>query len=121
MKLLTNKKQESIGNAKICYICKEKFEDKYLKKKLKINIWKIRNIVKLGNRFYCTGEYRGAADSICNLMYSVPKKVPIVFHSRSNYDYHFITKELAEEFEKQLTCLGDNSEKYITFIFPIEN
>ena len=34
MKLLTNKKQESIGNAKICYICKEKFEDKYLKKKI---------------------------------------------------------------------------------------
>ena len=26
MKLLTNKKQESIENAKICYICKEKFE-----------------------------------------------------------------------------------------------
>ena len=38
MKLLTNKKQESIENAKICYICKEKFEDRYLKKKLKINI-----------------------------------------------------------------------------------
>ena len=32
-------------------------------------------------------------------------------------NYHFITKELVEEFKKQFTCLG---EKYITFIVPIE-
>ena len=25
-----------------------------------------------------TGEYRGAAHSICNLKYCVPKKIPIV-------------------------------------------
>ena len=29
-------------------------------------------------------------------------------------------KELAEEFEKQLTCLGENTGKYITFTVPIE-
>ena len=67
-----------------------------------------------------TGEYRGAAHSICNLKYSVPKKIPIVFHNGSNYDYHFIIKELAEEFKKQFTCLGENTEKYITFTVPIE-
>ena len=26
----------------------------------------------------------------------------------------------AEEFEKQFTCLGENTEKYITFTVPIE-
>ena len=31
MKLLTNEQQESYENAKICYICKEKFGNKYLK------------------------------------------------------------------------------------------
>ena len=31
MKLLTQEQQESNENAKICYICKEKFENKYLK------------------------------------------------------------------------------------------
>ena len=29
-------------------------------------------------------------------------------------------KELAEEFEKQVTCLEENTEKYRTFIVPIE-
>ena len=31
-----------------------------------------------------------------------------------------IVKELSEVFEKQLTCLGENTEKYITFKIPIE-
>ena len=29
-------------------------------------------------------------------------------------------KELANEYEKQFTCLGENNEKYITFTVPIE-
>ena len=42
-----------------------------------------------------TGEYRGAAHSICDLKYSVSKKIPIAFQNGSNYDDHFIIKELA--------------------------
>ena len=52
--------------------------------------------------------------------HSVPKKIPIVFHNRSNYDYHFIIKELAGKFKKKLTCLQENTEKYITFTVSIE-
>ena len=65
-------------------------------------------------------EYRGAAHSICNSKSSVPKKIPLVFHNGSNYDYHFVIKELAEWFKKQFTCLGENSKKYITFTVLIE-
>ena len=98
MKLLTKEQLESYENTKICYICKEKFKNKYLRDK------KYRNV-----RDHCdyTREYRGAAHSICNLKYSVPQKIPIAFHNGSNYDYHFIIKELAEEFKKQYTCSGE--------------
>ena len=43
-------------------------------------------------RYHChhTMEYRGAVHSICNLKYSVSKRIPIIFHNGSNYDYHFI-------------------------------
>ena len=58
--------------------------------------------------------------SICNLKNCVPKKIPIIFHSRSNYDYHFIIKELVEEFFKKITSLGESNEKYLTFTDPIE-
>ena len=38
---------------------------------------------------------------MCSLKYSMLKKIPIFFHNGSNYDYHFIIKELAKEFKKQ--------------------
>ena len=58
--------------------------------------------------------------SICNLKYSVPKKIPITFHNGSNYDYHLLGKVLADEVRKQSTCLGENTEKHITFAVSIE-
>ena len=38
----------------------------------------------------------------------------------STYDYHFITKQLAKEFEGEFDCLGENMEKYITFLVLIK-
>ena len=38
-----------------------------------------------------------------------------MFYNGSAYDYHFIIKELAKEFEGQFECLGENTVKYITF------
>ena len=75
---------------------------------------------KIRDHCHYRGKYRGAAHSICNLKYRVPKKISIVFHNGSSYDNHFIIKELAEEFEKQLTSLGENTEKFITFAVTIE-
>ena len=60
--------------------------------------------------------------SISHLNYRVPKKIAIVFHNGSNYHYHFIIMELAEEFiKKQFICLEENTEKYTTFTVSIEN
>ena len=55
---------------------------------------------KVKDHCHYTGKYRGAAHSKCSLKYSIPKKIPIDFHNGSNHDYHFVIKELAEEFEK---------------------
>ena len=43
-----------------------------------------------------------------------------MFHNGSTYYYHFRIKELAEEFEGEFECLGENTEKYITFSVPIK-
>ena len=34
---------------------------------------------------------------------------------KNTIKYHFIIKELVEELKKQFTCVGENTEKYITF------
>ena len=43
----------------------------------------------------------------------------VVFHNGSTDDYRFIINKLAKEFYGQLECLGENTEKYITFSVPI--
>ena len=43
-----------------------------------------------------------------------------MFHNGSTYDDHFIIKQLAKEFDSQFECLGENTEKYITFSVPIK-
>ena len=65
-------------------------------------------------------KFRGAAHDICNLRYKVPKKIPVVFHNGSTYDYDFKTKQLAEDFKGQFECLGENTEKYITFKYQLK-
>ena len=77
MELLTKEQHESYGNSKICYICKVKFENKYLKNK---------QYCKVRDHCHNTGEYRDAQHSIYTLKHSVPKKAPIVFHNGSNHD-----------------------------------
>ena len=80
MKSLTNEQWKSSQNGKSCLICKEKCEDK--------------NYRKVRDHCHYTEEYRGAAHSICNLKYNVPKGIPIVFYNGTNYDYDFMIKEL---------------------------
>ena len=92
----------------ICYICKKEF-DKSDKKHYKIR----------GHCHY-TGKHRGAAHNICNLRYKIAKEFLVVFHNGSTYDYHFIIKELVKKFEGNFECLGENTEKYITFSVPIK-
>ena len=74
---------------------------------------------KVRDHCHYTGKFRGAAHIICTLGYKTPKEIPVVFLNGSTYDYHFIIKQLAKEFDGQFECLGENSEKYITFSVPI--
>ena len=95
---------------KVCYICKKVFSTDYNNKKYH----------EVKDHCHYSRKYRGAAHDICNLRYKISKEIPAVFHNGSTYDYHFIIKELAEEFEGELECLGKNTEKCTTFSVPIK-
>ena len=89
------------------------------KTKFEHNFPKDKNYRKVKDHFHFTGKYRGATHSICNLKCSMPKEILVVFDNGSNYDYHFIIKELAKDFEGKFNCLGENIEKYKIFSVPI--
>ena len=74
---LTNEEKQSHENQKISCICKEEFSTD-------------KKHCKVRDHCHYTGKYRGAALSICNLCYKIPREIPIVFQNGSTYDYHFI-------------------------------
>ena len=74
---------------------------------------------KVRDHCHYTGKYRGAAHSNCNLNYKIPKEIQVVFHNGSTY-YHFIIKQLSRKFKGDFDCLGENTEKYITFSAQIK-
>ena len=49
---------------------------------------------KVKDYCYYTGTYGGAAHKECSNKYNEESDIPIVFHNASNYDYHFIIREL---------------------------
>ena len=60
-------------------------------------------------------KIRCAAHSKCILNYKIAKEILVLFHNGSVYDYHFIIKYLARELKGNSECLGENTEKYISF------
>ena len=103
---LTTKEEICYNKQEICYIYKKEFNNNDKKQQ------------KGKDHCHYTGKYRGAAHNICNLRYKVLKEIPVVFHNGSTY--HFIIKELVKEFNGNFDCLGENTEKYITFSVPLK-
>ena len=65
--------------------------------KHKYNRYKNHYTVK--DHCHCTAKYRDAARSKYNLKYSIPKEIPVVFQNGLSFDYCFIMKKFAKEFE----------------------
>ena len=103
---LTDNEKVLYANEKQCYICEKVF---CAHKKSK----DYKNKCKVRDHCHFTSNYRGAAHSICNLKYKVPKDIPVVFYNGSTYDNHLIIKQISKDFKSYFTCTGENTEKYI--------
>ena len=107
---LTKKEEKNYNKQKVCYMSKKEFNTDDNDKKHD----------KVKDHCHYTGGFRGVVHNICNLTYRIPKEIPIVFHNGSTYDYHFIIQKLVKEFDGNFECLGENTEKYVTFSVPVE-
>ena len=110
---LTKEEEDNYNKENICYICKKDFNNNDTTQSSSLEH-------KVRGHCHFTGKYRGAAHNTCNLRYKIPKNIPVIFHNGSTYNYHFIIKELAHEFDGNFECLAENTEKYITFSVPIK-
>ena len=109
--LLLTKEGLKSHHVKVRYICRKRILKKFANNK---NYQKVRDHCRY------KGKYNVKAQSICNLKFNVPNEIPVIFYNGSNYDYHFINKELANKFDKQFECLVENKEKCKTFFVLIK-
>ena len=102
---MTKEDEINYEKATICHICEGEIsvEDKDDK-----------NYKKVRDHCHLTGKYRGAAHSICNLKYKIPKFFPVIFHNLSGYDSHLFIKNFGKS-EGKIDCIPNNEEKYVSF------
>ncbi|XP_044010177.1 uncharacterized protein LOC122853824 [Aphidius gifuensis] len=97
---LTFDEQLEFSASTKCHICTKKFTP---------------DDIKVRDHCHFTGAYRGAAHVGCNLNYQESCTIAVVFHGLSNYDSHFLIKQLKKQFPGTIDLLALNKESYISF------
>ena len=102
--VMTSKDRMTYKKANICHICESGIPEEGDDPRFK----------KVRDHCHLTGKFRGAAHSMCNLKYRLPKFYPVIFHNLSGYDSHLFIKNLGKS-EGKIDCIPNNEEKYISF------
>ncbi|XP_058029287.1 uncharacterized protein LOC131193286 [Ahaetulla prasina] len=99
--LMTRDDQQAHKTATICHVCQKPLYGKIVR-----------------DHCHITGKYRGAAHNDCNLklrQHSKNPVIPVFFHNLRDYDSHFLMQAISEVKEHKITCIPNNTEKYISF------
>ncbi|XP_033729517.1 uncharacterized protein LOC117318664 [Pecten maximus] len=64
---------------------------------------------------HVTGAFRGAAHNECNIKYKYTGRIPVVFHNVRGYNSHLIMQAIGNVSDKEIKCIPNNMEKYISF------
>ena len=97
---MTEEDEIAFANAKKCFICGEIMSDS-----------------KVIDHDHISGNFRGAACSICNLQFQICAFIPVIFHGLRNFDGHIICQSIGEYEMKRrgIKCIPQNMERYISF------
>ena len=101
---LTKSQIKEYKRATKCHICFKPFSEKKRR---------VRDCC------HCTGLYRGAAHSSCNLKYKIPNDIPVVFHNITGYNAHLFIRELSK-YTNRMGVIAKNIEDYISFSIKVE-
>ena len=100
---MTDESEEIHRAADKCKFCKKKFKSE--KKKCRDH----NHLIKKDN-------YRQTLCNTCNLTYaSMREEIYVIFHGLSNYDSHFLVKELHMINDRFLKIIPKNTEKFLSF------
>ena len=104
---LTQEEEQAFQQAQDCHICDQPL-----------------GVDRVRDHDHLTGDYRGAAHNECNLALKYKKVndrmvdsfvIPVVFHNLRGYDAHVLMESLGKYKKRKLSCIPNNSERYISF------
>ncbi|XP_033753110.1 uncharacterized protein LOC117336607 [Pecten maximus] len=96
--IMTGCDWQSFKSATICHICGKGMGDD-----------------RVRDHCHVTGAFRGAAHNECNINYKYTGRIPVVFHNLRGYDSHLIMQAIGKVSDKEIKCIPNNMEKYISF------
>ena len=86
----TNGQEKYNDSCEYCHICRKKFcSDE--------NDKEYRKYCKGRDHDHYTAEFRGAAQSICNIRYNTAREIPVISHNGTNYDCHLIIIRISKK------------------------
>ena len=96
--IITEEQEQEFQNATTCHICGG-----------------LLGADRVRDHDHLLGNYRGPAHNECNLNYKFSGKIPVVLHNLRGYDSHLIMDGLGKITSEKISCIPNNTEKYISF------
>jgi hypothetical protein len=96
---LTNDEKTIYKNTTICRLCKQEFTNP--------------NNPKVRDHDHLTGKFRSGIHKNCNIKYTVPEKIPLLFHNLKGYDSHFIIENINLNVFEECNIIPNSLEKYL--------
>nr|XP_024218076.1 uncharacterized protein LOC106687159 [Halyomorpha halys] len=97
--LISSEEEQDWTTSETCYMCQNAFTE---------------NNIKVRDHCHLTGTYLGPSCNNCNLRRVNPSFIPVMMYNLSNYDAHFIVKELGNV-SGRVEVIPNSEEKYISF------
>ena len=98
---MTQEDGEDYRNDNICRFCEKNIE-----------------FDKVRDHCHLTGNYRGPAHSVCNIIVTQKQSnfIPVLFHNFSNYDCHLFFKKLGDKKNNKvkLDIIPKTNKEYIS-------
>ena len=96
--IITEEQRQAFRTARDCHICGD-----------------LLGADRVMDHDHLTGMYRGPAHNECNLNYKFSGNIPVVLHNLRGYDSHLIMQGLGKLKSQKISCIPNNTEKYISF------
>ena len=80
-----------------------------------IQMMKKNNRKTVRHHNHLTGQYYGSSHNSCNLNCKQNNYLPVAFHNLRGYDSHLIMQSVGLFKDRNIKCLANNMERYISF------